>query len=53
MNIKQQQDYVDILKKMHGKILRVCGVDSPQESSIRSILLDEEFKLEKMQREDS
>jgi hypothetical protein len=53
MNIKRQQDYVEILKKMHGKILRVCGVDSPQETSMRSILLDEEFKLEKMQREDS
>jgi len=53
MNIKQQRDYVDILKKMHRKVLRVCGANSPQESSLRDVLTGEEVKLEKMQKEDS
>ena len=49
MNIKQQQEYVDILRKMYGKVLRLCGEGSRQEKSFLDILVKETEILDEME----
>lgn len=49
MNIKQQKDYVAILKKMYGKVLRVCGEGSRAEKHFMSILVTEKEILDEME----
>jgi hypothetical protein len=48
MNIKQQQEYVEILRKMYGKVLRTCGEGSRQEKSFLEILVKETEILDEM-----
>ena len=48
MDIKQQKEYVEILKKMYGKILRLCGEGSRQEKSFLEILVKETEILDEM-----
>lgn len=48
MNIEQQQEYVEILRKMYGKVLRTCGEGSRQEKSFLEILVKETEILDEM-----
>ncbi len=45
MNIKQQLDYVEIIKTMHLKVDRLWGEGSNQELAMRKILNKEYDKL--------
>lgn len=45
MKIKQQQDYVEIVKTMHLKIERLWGEGSKQEVAMKEILEKERDKL--------
>ena len=47
--IIQQQEYVDILRKMYGKVLRLCGEGSRQEKSFLDILVKETEILDEME----
>ena len=49
MNIKQQKEYVEILRKMYGKVLRLCGEVSRQEKSFLDILVKETEILDEME----
>ena len=51
MNIKQQQDYVEIIKTMHLKVDRLWGEGSNQELAMRKILDKEYDKLHFMLKE--
>jgi hypothetical protein len=48
MNIEQQQEYVDILRKMYGKVYRLFGEGSRQEVSFLDILVKEKEILDEM-----
>jgi hypothetical protein len=48
MNIEQQQEYVEILRKMYAKVLRTCGEGSRQEKSFLEILVKETEILDEM-----
>ena len=48
MNIEQQQEYVEILRKMYAKVLRTCGEGSRQEKSFLEILVKEKEILDEM-----
>ena len=49
MNIEQQKEYVAILKKMYGKVLRLFGEGSRQEKSFLEILAKEIEILDEME----
>ena len=49
MNIEQQREYVAILKKMYGKVLRLFGEGSRQEKSFLEILAKEIEILDEME----
>ncbi len=49
MNIEQQKEYVAILKKMYGKVLRLFGEGSRQEASFLDILVKETSILDEME----
>lgn len=49
MDIKQQKEYVEILRKMYGKVLRLCGEGSRQEKSFLDILVKETEILDEME----
>ena len=48
MNIEQQQEYVEILRKMYGKVYRLFGEGSRQEVSFLDILVKEKEILDEM-----
>ena len=48
MKIEQQQEYVGILRKMYGKVLRLCGEGSRQEKSFLDIVVKETEILDEM-----
>ena len=45
MNIKQQAEYVEIIKDMHLKVERLWGEGSKQEVAMKKILEKEDDKL--------
>jgi len=49
MNIYQQQEYLEILRKMYAKVLRTCGEGSRQEKSFLEILVRETEILDEME----
>ena len=49
VDIKQQKEYIEILRKMYGKVLRLCGEGSRQEKSFLDILVKETEILDEME----
>ena len=49
MNIEQQREYVETMREMWQKTLRVCGADSNPEKAMLDVLVDEKLKLDRME----